>query len=438
MGLRLTIAAAALAFLVSAVASRLIFDSATPQPPTTDAPAPSSAAAQGVTYSTLLAEIDRRIEGLQARASKRDDDWLTRMYVGSVILERAGLTNEIEDFERIQAVLDDAFAIAPEGSGPLMLAARYNYSIHRLDVAEEFLDRADRRALVRPDDRLASRLLRAQIAFQRGQYDDALAGLTEVAAAVPALGKVELALYHAKTGAPDEAEALFEEALAEASPKDIRRKVWTRLQLGLLALARGRALVALDHLEKADAELPGWWLVQEHIAEAHERLGNHGKAIEIYEELVRTTGLPQHMDALANAYQHVGQHADAQVLIERAAARWEEQLARFPESAMGHGLHHYLQFGPPARAVELAEQNHTNRPGGDAQVLLARAYLGAGRPADALAVVERALATPYRTAALHDVAAQAHTALGQTANAQEQLALRDAIDPSFQGQSHTH
>ena len=255
---------------------------------------------------------------------------------------------------------------------------------------------------------------------------------------MPALAKVELALYHAKTGAPDEAEALFEEALAEASPKDIRRKVWTRLQLGLLALERGRALVALEHLEEADAELPGWWLVQEHIAEAHDRLGNHGKAIEIYEELVRTTGLPQHMDALATAYQHAGQQADAQAQIERAAARWDAQLARFPEAAMGHGLHHQLQHGTPARAVELAEQNHANRPGGDAQVLLARAYLGAGRPADALAVVERALATPYRTAALHDVAAQANTALGHTAKAQEQLALRDAIDPSFPGQSHAH
>jgi tetratricopeptide (TPR) repeat protein len=439
MGLRLTIVAAALAFVISAVASQLIFGGSSPITPPTSEPQPSAAAVDGVSYSSLLADIDQRIEGLQARVDDRPTDWLTRMHLGTVILERAGLTNDIEDLERIQAVLDEAFSIAPEGSGPLLLAARYNFSIHRLDVAESYLDRADRRPMVRANEQLASNLLRAQIAMQRGQYDTALAGLTKVAAAMPAAAKAELALYHAKTGAPDEAEALLEEALALASPKDPRRRAWMRLQLGVLALERGRALIALEHLQQADAELPGWWLVQEHLAEAHDRLGEHGKAVEIYEALVRSTGLPQHMDALAIAYQHAGQPQDAQALVERSAVLWEEQLARFPEAAMGHGLQHHLQFGAPAKAVELAEANYAVRPGGDAQVLLARAYLKAGRPADALDVVARALATPYRTAALHDVAAQAHTALGHTAAAQEQLELRAAIDPSFQeGQVHTH
>lgn len=437
MGLRLTIVAATLAFVISAVASQLIFGGSSPIASPTSETQPSSAAA-GVSYASLLAEIDQRIEGLQARTSTRPSDWLTRMHLGTVLLERAGLTNEVEDLERIQAVLDEAFAIAPEGSGPLLLAARYNFSIHRLDVAEGYLDRMDRRPMKRSNEQLASILLRAQLAFQRGQYDVALAGLTEVATVMPEAAKAELALYHAKTGAPDEAEALLEEALASTSPKDPRRRAWTRLQLGLLALERGRSLVALEHLQAADAELPGWWLVQEHIAEAHDRLGEHGKAIAIYEALVRTTGLPQHMDALANAYQHAGQQQEAEALIERSAALWEEQLAQFPEAAMGHGLQHHLLFGTPERAVALAEANHAARPGGDAQVLLARAYLKAGRPADALDVAQRALASPYRTAALHDVAAQAHAALGHTTAAQEQLELRAAIDPSFQGQTHTH
>ena len=48
--------------------------------------------------------------------------------------------------EKHAAKIDEAFSIAPEGSGPLLLAARYNFSIHRLDVAESYLDRADRRA----------------------------------------------------------------------------------------------------------------------------------------------------------------------------------------------------------------------------------------------------------------------------------------------------
>lgn len=438
MGLKLTVAAAALAFLVSALASKLMRDSSEPPASSAAEPAPSLAAA-GASYSSLLDELDQRIDGLQVRANARPGDWLTRMHLGSAILERAGLTNELDDFERVQDVLDEAFTIAPEGSGPLLLAARFNFAIHRLDAAEEYLDAMDRRAMQRRGEQLAARLLRSEIALQRGEYEAAFTGLSELAAVMPEAASVELALYHARTGKPAEAEALLDAALASTSRKDPRRRAWTRLQLGLLAMDRGAHLVALERLEAADAELRGWWLVQEHLAEVHDRLGNHGKAIAIYEDLVRSTDLPQHMDALASGYQHAGEPQKAQALIEQAAARWEEQLSRFPEAAMGHGLQHHLRFGDPDRALALAKANYATRPGGEAQVSLARAYLRVGRPAEALELVERALATPYRTAGLHDVAARAHAALGHTAAAQEQLELRGAIDPSYQeGQEHTH
>jgi tetratricopeptide (TPR) repeat protein len=430
--------AAASAFLVSAVASQIALDG-DEQAGSVGEPQsglPDASGSGG--YGSLLAELDQRIDGLQARVNDRPDDWLTRKHLGHVILERASLTNHVGDFERVGQVLDEAFAIAPEGSGPLMLAARFNFSIHRLDVAESYLDKMDRRAMQQREEKVAARALRAEIALQRGQYELAFTGLTEVAAAMPAAATVELALYHARTGEPAQAEALLEEALASTSPKDARRKAWTRMQLGLLAMDRGASLVALEHLQAADAELPGWWLVREHIAEVHDRLGDHGKAIVIYEELLRSTELPQLMDALASAYQHAGEPQKAQELLVRSAALWEEQLSRLPEAAMGHGLQHHLQFGTPARALELAKANYAARPGGEAQVALARAYLKAGSPAEALELAQRALATPYRTAGLHDVAAQAYAALGKSVEAQEQLELRAAINPAYQGQEHSH
>lgn len=433
---RMIIGAAAAALALSATALVLSQNDRGAEQAATAEPAATAAADDG--YVALLDQLDRRIDGLRARANKRSDDWLTRMHLGTVLLERAGLTNQVDDYARVQEVLDEAFAIAPEGTGPLLVAARFNVSIHRLDVAEGYLDRMDRRAMQQRDEVVAARLLRAEIAFQRGQYEAALAGLTEIAGSKPEVVAVELALYHAKTGDPAKAEVLLADALASVSAKDPRRRAWTRLQLGLLAMDRGQSLVALDHLQQADAELPGWWLVQEHIAEVHGRLGNHGRAIVIYEELVRSADLPQHMDALASAYRHAGREDEAQALIARAAARWDAQLARFPESAMGHGLLHHLQFGTPQRALELATANYAVRPGGEAQVLLANAYLQSGKPAEALELAERALATPYRTAGLHDVAARAYAALGNTAAEQEQLALRAAINPSYEGREHTH
>jgi hypothetical protein len=427
MDLKITLISAALAFGVMAVASQIDFNSSTPAPAPAPAqtdvdPRPAGAkprvAVKGASsYGALLIDLDERIAALQKRVDGRPRDWLTMMHLGSLLFERAALTNQLDDYDRVQALLDKAFAVAAKGSGPTVLAARFNFSIHRLTVAEEYLDIIDRRAVPRLDDSLIARVLRAQIAVQRGQYA-AAKDLEAIAAKVPAAAGTELAFYYAKTGKPAEAEALFEAALEETRAKDPQRRAWLKLQIGLVAMNRGELRAAMKHLRDADADLPGWWLVQEHIAEVHQRLDEHAEAIAIYESLIPSADLPQHMDALAGLYRHTGQPDKADELIAKAAARWDKQLARYPEAMAGHALQHYLRFGPPERALELALANHAVRPGGDAEVALARAYLQTGKPAEALAAAERALATPYRTAALHDVAAKAHAALGHTAAAE--------------------
>lgn len=435
MDRKTTILAAIVAFGLAALGSRLLFSPGTPPP----APDPKpTVAASGTTYAALLADLDRRIDGLQARTEGRARDWLTRMHLGTALFERAGLTNQLADYARVQAVLDEAFAAAPDPAGPVVLAARFNFSIHRLSVAEQFLAKLDRQAIPQRDDQTAARLLRAEIAIQRGQYDGVEAELTMIAKALPAFGDPSLALYHAKTGKPDEATRLLGEALTLTSPKDPQRRAWLSLQLGVVAMNRGELQAALQHFKNADAELADWWLVQEQIAEVHSRRDQHARAIEIFEQLVPTTDLPQHMDQLAALYRHAGKPEQADEWIARAAARWDQALAQFPESAMGHALQHYLQFGPPARALELALANHANRPGGDAKVSLAQAYLQLGRAAEALPILEQVLQTPYRTAKLHDVAAKVHTALGDTAAAEAQMALCYALNPMYTSDDHTH
>lgn len=431
-----TLVSAVIAFAAAAFASQVIFRGREPATPSTAAP--RSTVAAGPSYAAVLADIDERIASLQKRANSRPTDWLIRQHLGSALFERAGLTNQIDDFTRVQAVLDEAFALVPVGAGPTVLAARFNFSIHRLAAAEKYLDMVDRRAVPQVEDQQIARTLRAEIALQRGEYRAAFDGLTEVATVAPVLAKAELALYHAKTGDRARAEAILEEALAATRADDPRRRAWIRLQLGVIAMDHGELLLALQRLQDADAEMPGWWLVQENIAEVHDRRDDHDKAIAIYEALVRTTGLPQHMDALAGLYRHTGAPQKADELIARGAAGWEQQLARFPEAAMGHALQHYMQFGPPERALELALANVALRPGGEAQVALARVYLQQGRAAEALEAAERALATPYRSARLHDVAAKAHAALGHTAAAEQQTSLCYAINPMYSSDEHSH
>lgn len=280
----------------------------------------ASGHAASASYRSLLRDLDGRIDGLQARADTRPQDWLIRTHLANALLERAGLTHGMDDYARVQRVLDEAFAIAPEGSGPLMVAARFNFSIHRLDVAEDYLEKMAARPLQKRGEVTSARVLRGEIAFQRGQYVTALEQLSDVAAVAPAAARVELALYHAKTGKPAEAEALLDAALAATDASDPRRRAWIRLQLGLIAMENGRHAQALERLEEADLELSGWWLVQEHLAELHDVLGDHEGAIAIYEEIVPLYGMPQHMDSLAGIYEHMEQPRKAQELIQRAGA----------------------------------------------------------------------------------------------------------------------
>jgi Tfp pilus assembly protein PilF len=429
-----TIGAAVLAFGLAALASQLLLRGSGGAT-TPDEPRPA-AAKPG--YPALLADLDRRIDGLQRRADGRPGDWLTRQHLASALLERAGLTQRLDDFDRVQAVLDEAFTGIPEGTGPVLVAARFNLAVHRLAAAEKYLDMIDRRRIPLRDDQVATRLLRAQIALQRGDYDIAGDLFLQVAAAAPTFAAAESAIYHANTGDPEKARRLLTEALASTPADDPQRRAWIELQLGLLALRRGELPTALAHLQAADAELPGWWLVQEHLAELHVRRSQHDQAVALYEKIVRTADLPQHMDALAALHRHLGEPAKADELVARAAARWEQHLARYPEAATGHALQHYLRFGPPERALELALADHAARPSGEAKVALARAYLKNGKPAEALAVAGQALASPYRSAALHDVAAKAHLALGDTAAAEAEVSRCYAIDPYYAGDDHTH
>lgn len=63
----------------------------------------------------------------------------------------------------------------------------------------------------------------------------------------------------------------------------------------------------------------------------------------------------------------------ANAWIQRAQAVYRERLKTFPEAGVGHAVDHFLQFGTPAEALDLARRNARLRPFGDAQITLAAA-----------------------------------------------------------------
>lgn len=396
-----------------------------------DAPAPGAARARS---ADALADLDRTLAAVLRRAEAQPRSWLALETAAGLYLDRARLTGDYDDYARAEATLERAAAVAPPGAGPVWTRVRLDFTLHRLGRVAADLDVAAGWAIQTPEHRRALAAARAELAFQQGRYADAAAGYQAgLAAADDAdalTARTRLALYRCKTGDFAGAEELYREALADLPGEGGEPAAWLHLQLGLLDLDRGRHAEALAHYRDAEAQLSGHWLIDEHIAEITALQGRVDEALALYADIIARTDNPEFMDAAAALHRAAGREDAARPLIARAAAIYEEQLARFPEAASGHALAHFLEFGEdPARTVAIAEANHRTRPNAEAKIALARAYLGAGRATDARAAIEAALATPWETAELHAVAAAVFAAAGDPARSAAERARAVSIDP---------
>jgi Tfp pilus assembly protein PilF len=297
-----------------------------------------------------------------------------------------------------------------------------DFGMHRLARAERNLAAIEAYA-VPPvfGDRAEIELIRGDIAFYRGDYDGAHARYRRAAALDPAAHvDFRMAVFHSKTGRPDLARAAFDRAERAARPLTPQVRANYELLRGVLDLDRGRLDAALTQFRRADAIFPGHWLIEEHIAEVLTLKGDYAAASRLYEDIVARTGHPEFMDALAAIARERGDKAAAQSWTRRARGAWERRLALFPEAAYGHAIDHYLDAGDTARALDLARRSDQARPHGESKIALARALLKAGRADEARRTIDGVLATRWRTAELHAVAAEVYDALGLFAQAAAQ------------------
>ena len=383
--------------------------------PTGSAAAPAAAPAvapvvapdsEPATWADELADVDRQIVHVLRAADRDETDWLNLDRAASLLLTRARLSGSYDDYARAEELLGRAFERAPGGSGPVATQVSLDFSLHRLDRVGPNLDALDvMPPMMRPKPEVQLRR-RGALALQLGRYDDArglLQRSVDAGATLPNLSV--LALYFWQTGELAEAERLYGEALAQYHGRAREPVAWVHLQLGLIDLDRGSPDEALQHYREAGAQLGGWYLVDEHIAEALTLLGRTDEAVVLYRRVIARTGHPEFMDAMAGIEAARGDETASHAWVERARLLYEARLLRFPEAAVGHALDHFLEFGPASRAVVLATRNHALRPSGEAKVKLARAWLSVGRTDDARRLTGDVLASPYRSPALAALAA---------------------------------
>jgi hypothetical protein len=253
--------------------------------------------------------------------------------------------------------------------------------------------------------------MRAEIAFYRGDYRGAAALQDEADRIVPGSASFQRAVYAMKTG--DRAAAIrhfdaFDAGLPAPTPMVLSH---LELQRGIAELEYGRLDQALARFRKADAIFPGNWLVEEHVAEVTARKGDRAAARRLYEKIVSDTGHPEYMDALAALAGEEGKADEEKAWRSRAATAWQKRLAQFPEAAVGHALDHCAQKGDwPARWRSPAITIARARTATARSSLPKRSSTMAAPGGEGL--IEKVLASPWRTAQLHAVAQDIYRALG--------------------------
>lgn len=413
-----------LLFLLSACPSRPAADRAPRRPPP-DRPAPVVAARP---LPPAVVELDARLRAKERAAAATRGDWLSWESIALDYMTRARLTGDYGDFAKADRALARAFENASPGTGPFLTRARFNHTVHRVSRVVADLD-ALQYAVLRADEREAIEHLRAEVAFHSGRYDEARRRYTEALArerSTTALVGMAQLLW--KTNNFPGAEALVREAAERAAREDVAMRAWVCLVRGTLENDRGRWDEALAAFREGQRLQPASWVFQEHVAEVLMWQGKLEESRLMYEDLVARTGDPEFVNALAEIAERQGKADDARRFIEQARAGYEERLRVLPEATAGHAIEFFLARAPE-RAVPIAELNRDARPGGEAQVKLAEAYLTAGRVADARRVLDAVLATPWNTADLHAVAARVFDRLGDAAAAQRERDAARAIDP---------
>lgn len=305
-----------------------------------------SASAEGTSYAAIEAESDLQVAAATARAGRSPNSWMEHERAANACLDRGRLCDRWDDYASAESHLVRAFEIAPPGAGPFLSRARFNFTMHRFNQVEGDLARAESQPFLSPYIRAEIRALRADAQLERGSVEPALADYRRAVDTQRDFSNLaRLAGGLEKNGALQEADAMFAEASKALPQSAIRERAWVSLQRGLVALKAEDLKTAIQHYRDAQALLPGWWLAQEHIAEALCLQGEDDQALAIYQEVLARTNDPEFMDAIARIYRKRGDESNAQHWIALAKAGHAARLARFPEAAAKHAAQHVRDFG---------------------------------------------------------------------------------------------
>lgn len=344
-----------------------------------------------------LANLDAQIGALEGRAAGPD------LLVLSAAHHLRGRYRG--DLDEIQHGID-LLACAPTDASCFQARADQEQSLHRFGAAEADLRHASHLA-GREAGATRTAALQADLDWNAGRYAEAIPAIRAARAAHPATGTWirEAQLEHelGNEHAADVAYEKAEDAVTDTGPLVVAH---LDVQRGMQKVDTGRLDEAVVFFRAAVERMPDWVTANEHLAEVLAMDGKDDEALRIYERVVRLSDDPEFAHALAALYAKRGRAEEAKALTEKARARYEVLLAKYPEAMYWHASEFFLAVGDAPRAVDLLTKNVALRPNSTSLVALARAKLAAHQ--DARPEIDRALAMPPVSARLFWTASKVH------------------------------
>ena len=385
-------------------------------------------------FEAELNRTEEDIAGLEQSLRKAPGDIEKRTRLAYRFYHRATLTESAAAFRAAQEAIDSALLQFGPQEDLCLLKANLDFRFHKLDETEQDLLRAPRLA-----GRLEARSLQADLAFQRGRYEEARAEYENLINEDRTWDNLaRLAHFRGRMGDPEGADQLYAEAEDELTAKEMRSFAWLELQRGVLDVGRGRYQEAAAHYQRADRAYSGYGLIQEHMAEVQAATGKFDEAVSLYRAVIERRPKPELLQTLGELLVVMGEPQQAMPWFDRALSDYLDSAER----GEVHYFHHLTDFYADIRedgvlAVKWARKDLELRENFSTQAAVAWAHYRNGEIEEAVVWMNRALSSGAESAELFLQAAAIHNAAGRTTESDGFLRRAAAINPHYD-KFHVH
>ncbi len=363
-------------------------------------------------YEAELRQIDQEIAEIGGAAALdpptdagRVTQYIYRLY------QRASIAGDLIGLGNVERAIERALPLLTHPGDLLLLKANIAFKLHRLDDVERMLA-----AFPTVCDGVEGRLIRADLDFQRGRYQQADQGYRQALEIEPTWGALaRLAYFTGKMGDPAAADRLYDEAQGELTAKELRSYAWVEVQRGFLDFARGRGDEARVHYQRAGKAYPGYWLTDEHVAELLGAEGRFADAAAILARLASGGGRPDLEQAIGELCLLAGEPAAAGCWTQKALANYLRSTERGEVHFWHHLADYYAEVAlDGSQAVAWAQKDLQLRENFSTEAAFANALFRDGRFDEASDWIDRALASGAVDARLFLLAGRIHMAAGHS------------------------